>query len=159
MQAQSTAGGHRTQAPGSVIRFLRRTGRFLVHFVEMCMAMCVGAIVLSLIFFEGAALLGYTSLPQRFPELSTLVVAFNLSVPMAIWMRIRGHDWRPTLEMSGATMAVGLLLIAAYWAGIIPKGDLLEWQTGLACPVMLAVMLVRLDMYGGRAGHHAHAAG
>jgi hypothetical protein len=141
---------------GSVAGTVRPIGRFVLHYLEMCAVMCVGGLVLSVLFFGAAGLLGYTDLPQRFPELSVLVIAINLSVPMAAWMRFRGMDWRPTLEMAGSTMVVGLLLIAAYWLDIIPKTSLIEVQTSLACPVMLAVMLFRFRLYSGHHGHRAH---
>lgn len=137
--------------------FLQRLGRFGIHYLEMCMVMCVGAIVLSVAFFGAAALLGYTDLPQRAPELSALVVAANLSLPMAVWMRFRGNAWRQALEMSGATMLVGLLLIAGYRLGVVGQSSLIEVQTSLACPVMLAVMLVRFGLYSSHAGRHAHS--
>ncbi len=108
-------------------------GHFLWHFVQMCLACCIG----------GAALIGYPDLIQRFPELSTVVIAFLLALAMAAWMRFRGHEWRPTLEISGATIVAGILLIGL---------------ACLACPVMLVVMLLRLDLYTGRKGHHAQAA-
>ena len=136
--------------------FLRPIGRFVVHLLQMCMVMCGGAVVLSVLFFGGADLLGYDNLPQRLPALAVLFIAINLSVPMAAWMRFRGMEWRPTLEMSGATMVVGLLLIAAYWLDIVAASSLIEVQTSLACPVMLAVMLFRFRLYSSR-GHHAHA--
>ncbi|WP_147375429.1 hypothetical protein [Jiangella rhizosphaerae] len=53
--------------------------------------------MLSLLFFGAARLLGFTDLPQTAPELSAFVVALNLSVPMAVWMRFRGMEWRPRL--------------------------------------------------------------
>lgn len=145
-------------AQSSVIQFLQPTGRFALHFLEMCMAMCVGAVALSLLFFGGANLVGYPNLPDTHPLLSTFVLAINLSVPMVAWMRFRGMDWRSTLEMSGATMAVGILLIAAAWLGIISKASPFEWLRSLACPIMLAVMLLRFNLYSGRSGHHAHVA-
>jgi hypothetical protein len=77
---------------------------------------------------------------------------------MAAWMRFRGMQWQPTLEMAGSTMAVGLLLIAAYWADLIATDSLIEVQTSLACPVMIAAMLVRFRLYSGsHTAHHAHA--
>ena len=98
---------HHTRSPATVAAverspaaFGRLVGRFLLHFAEMCMVMCVGGIVLSVLFFQGAAALGYTNLPQTAPTLSVLVIALNLSVPMAAWMRYRGMAWRPTLEMT-----------------------------------------------------------
>jgi hypothetical protein len=142
---------------GSVARFLRPVGRFMIHLVEMCMVMCAGAVVLSVLFFGAAGLLGYSNLPQQAPELSVLAIAVNLSLPMLAWMRFRGMDWRPTLEMSGSTMLVGLALIAAYWLDIVAKSSLIQVQTSLACPVMLAVMLLRFRLYSGHTRHHVHA--
>jgi hypothetical protein len=141
---------------GPIARTVRPIGRFVLHYVEMCAVMCLGALVLSVLFFGAAGLLGYTDLPQQYPELSVLVIAINLSVPMLAWMRFRGMDWRPTLEMAGSTMVIGLLLIAAYWLGIVPKSSLIEVQTSLACPVMLAVMLFRFRLYSGHQSHRAH---
>ena len=141
---------------GSVARTVRPIGRFVLHYIEMCAVMCIGALVLSVLFFGAAGLFGYTDMPRQFPELSVLVIAINLSVPMAAWMRFRGMDWRPTVEMAGSTMVVGLLLIAAYWLGIVAKGSLVDVQTSLACPVMLAVMSVRFPLYSAHQGHRVH---
>ena len=113
------------------------------------MVMCVGAAALSLLFFGAAGLLGYTDLPRTAPELVVLVIALNLSVPMLAWMRYRDMAWQPTLEMAGSTMVVGLALIAAYWLDLVARDSLIEVQTSLACPVMLAVMLVRFRLYSG----------
>jgi hypothetical protein len=121
------------------------------------MVMCVGGIGLSVLFFGGAQLLGYTNLPDRAPVLSALVVAVNLSLPMAAWMRFRGMSWRLALEMSGATMLVGLTLIVGYWLGLVAQSSLIEVQTTLACPVMLAVMLARFRLYSSPHGR-AHTA-
>jgi hypothetical protein len=129
-----------------------------MHLAEMCAVMCASAIVLSVGFFGGAALLGYTELPQQAPALSVFVIAVNLSLPMAVWMRYRGMQWRPTLEMAGSTMVVGLALIAAYWAGLVARDSLIEIQTSLACPVMVVAMLARFRLYSGsHTAHHAQA--
>ena len=139
-----------------VARVARPVGRFGLHLLEMCMVMCAGAAALSLLFFGAAALLGYTDLLQSAPELVVLVIALNLSAPMLAWMRYRGMDWQPTLEMAGSTMVMGLALIAAYRMDLVARDSLLEIQTSLACPVMLAVMLVRFRLYSG--SHAAHSA-
>jgi hypothetical protein len=149
--ASKEQGGDRT-ATG----ILRPVGRFVLHLAEMCVVMCLGGIMLSVAFFAGAGLLGYDDLPRSAPELSVLVIAVNLSVPMLVWMRVRGMGWQHTLEMSGSTMAVGLLLIAAYWMGLVARGSLIEIQTSLACPVMLVVMLARFPVYS--AAHSGHSA-
>jgi hypothetical protein len=155
---QSASGAFSKPAHHGPPSVLAQIGHFIWHFVQMCMACCIGGVTLSVLFFGGAALIGYPNLVQRFPELSTLVIAFNVSLPMAAWMRFRGMQWRPTLEMSGTTMVAGVLLIGLAWLGVVPRSSLVEWLTGLACPVMLIPMLLRLDHYTGRMGHHAHAA-
>lgn len=133
------------------------SGRFILHFIQMCLVMCAGGVALSLLFFGAAALLGYTNLDQRAPELTVLVIAINLSLPMLVWMRYMGMGWRPTLEMSGSTMVAGLLLITAYSAGLVARAGLIPLQTGLlACPLMLVVMLFRYRLYSGAHTHHHH---
>lgn len=158
MQAQHATETLTARSPASTSdRFVRPAGRFALHLAEMCIAMCVGAIALSVVVFEGASLIGFKDLVNTHPLLSAFILAINLSVPMVAWMRFRGMDWRSTLEMSGATMAVGILLIALAWFGIIARASAFEWLRSLACPIMLAVMLLRFNLYSGRAGgHHSH---
>lgn len=140
---------------GRVAHVLQPLGRFALHLLEMCVVMCAGAVVLSVVFFGAAGLLGYTNLPETAPELSVLVIALNLSVPMLAWMRYRGMAWQPTLEMAGSTMVVGVALIVAYWMNLLASTSLVDVQTSLACPVMLAVMLARFGLYSGN--HSAHS--
>jgi hypothetical protein len=116
--------------------------------------MCGGAVVLSVLFVGAAALLGLDDLPRTAPGVSVLVIAVNLSVPMLVWMRFRGMAWQLTLEMAGSTMVVGLLLIAGYWLDFVARDSLVEIQTSLACPVMIAAMLLRFRLYS--AGHSGH---
>jgi hypothetical protein len=120
----------------------------------MCKVMCGGAVVLSVLFVGAAALLGLDDLPRTAPGVSVLVIAVNLSVPMLVWMRFRGMAWQLTLEMAGSTMVVGLLLIAGYWLDFVARDSLVEIQTSLACPVMIAAMLLRFRLYS--AGHSGH---
>jgi hypothetical protein len=141
---------------GGLAHDLRPIGRFGLHLLEMCMVMCGGAVVLSVLFFGAAGLLGYSDLPRTAPELSVFVIALNLSVPMVVWMRYRGMAWRPTLEMAGSTMVPGLALIVAYWMDLIARDSLVEVQTSLACPAMIAVMLLRFRLYS--SSHSAHVA-
>jgi len=139
----------------TVTRVSRAIGRFGFHLLEMCMVMCAGAFVLSVLFFGAAGLLGYTDLPQTAPELSVLVIALNLSVPMLVWMRHRGMAWQPTLEMAGSTVVVGLALVVAYRTGFVARDSLVDVQTSLACPVMVAVMLLRFRLYSAGHAHHS----
>jgi deazaflavin-dependent oxidoreductase (nitroreductase family) len=148
----------RASRPRGFASALQPVGRFTLHLVEMCMVMCAGAMALSVLFFGAAGLLGYSDLLETAPELSVMVIAVNLSVPMAAWMRFRGMAWRPTMEMSGSTMVVGLMLIGAYWLDLVAKGRLVEIQTAVACPLMLGVMLFRPRLYAGHHTDHQHTA-
>jgi hypothetical protein len=131
---------------------IARAGYFIWHLIEMCLAMCIGGIPLIVLFFVGAAKLGYPDLLERIPELPVLVIGFILALPMIAWMRFRGHEWRPTVEMASTTIVLGIVLVDLGWLGILSRSSLFEWMTRLACPVMIIPMLFRLDVY---TGHHA----
>ena len=145
---------HSVQVPGVAAR----TGYFLWHFVEMCLTMCIGGIALNVLFFWGAAQIGYPDLFERFPEFSLLLIGINLALPMIAWMRFRGHDWRPTLEMASTSIILVILLIGAAWLGIISRSSQLELLKRFACAVMLIPMLFRLDLYTGHHAGHQHGA-
>ncbi len=129
---------------------------FVRHFFEMCVAMCVGFGVGDAVYFWAAGQLGYSAPFSQLPELSVLIVTFNMTVPMVAWMRFRGMEWRPIAEMSAAMVVEALLLIGAGWLNILPKGELTTLQHGLMMPVMLIPMLFRLDLYTGKSGHRGH---
>jgi hypothetical protein len=67
---------------------------------------------------------------QQAPGLSAVVVAVCLSVPMAIYMAVRGHGRRHNLEMTGSTLGVGLLVAALVWFGVIRQA---ACRAGMAC--------------------------
>jgi hypothetical protein len=81
-----------------------------------------------------------------------MVVAFNMTVPMAAFMLWRGMPRRPTAEMSAAMVIWAIALLTAGWLGLVPKTNLALAEHGLMMPVMLIPMLLRLDFYTGR-GH------
>jgi hypothetical protein len=137
-------------------RAVARTGYFLLHFLEMCVVMCMGgiAIVSALLRWSGP-LIGYPELKTQFPELSTFVLALWLTLLMIVWMRFRGHEWRPTLEMASTSIVAMPLLFGAAWLGVIPKAGLYPLECGLACAFMLIPMLFRLDHYTGHHGSHS----
>ena len=137
---------------------LRKVGHFIGHYLEMCVACCVGGVTLGVAFFGGAALIGYPDLIAQAPVFSTLMLAIILTVPMIAWMRFRHHEWRPTLEMGATTMGLGIVFIALGTLGIVPVSDIFERVVSLACPVMLIPMLFRARLYTGGMSHHEHAA-
>ena len=78
----------------------------------------------------------------------------TMTLPMAAWMRYRGHDWRPIAEMSAAMLIpVGdalALLLTDTWTDV---GALLAVEHVAMLAAMLGAMLLRPDEYT----HHHHA--
>jgi hypothetical protein len=135
-----------------------KIGHFVLHYLEMCLPMCIGFAVGDLVYFAAAQALGYSEPFRQLPELSVLVVTFTMTAPMAAWMLFRRMPRRATAEMSAAMPVLALLLLASGWLAVLPKSDLALWEHALMMPVMLVPMLFRLDLYAGQAGHRAHTA-
>jgi hypothetical protein len=137
-----------------------RTMHFVRHYTEMVVAMFLGMFVLGLPL---AALLGIAGVDVSAwwidgRELLLLGMAFTMSVPMAGWMRYRGHGWAPVWEMTGSMFVPSFAAIGLLWAGIVGDTDALLYIQHIGMfPSMLAVMLLRLDEYTGHGGH-AHSA-
>jgi hypothetical protein len=92
----------------------------------------VGTILNGLLFVAGPALLGYPDLRQEAPELALLVIAFNYALPMAAWMRFRGMAWRPTLEMSGATVGLAIVMLGLDRLDVVQTTTLRGWWSASA---------------------------
>ncbi len=130
---------------------------FARHYLEMCAAMCIGGVLLNtLVFVVGPAQLGYPDLRQHYPGLALVLAAVLFTLPMAAWMRIRGMAWGPTVEMSGATVGLAIVVVALSGVGVVSASGLHAWlnaSCGPWCVVMIVAMLFRLPLYTGRTGH------
>jgi hypothetical protein len=153
--ARSQATGRRRVTPA--LRRRKQVGRFVGHYFEMCLPMCVGFAAGDLVYFWAAGRFGYSKPFSDLPELSVLVVTFNMTAPMAAWMLLRGMPRRSTVEMSAAMPILAVVLLILGWLAIVPKGDLALLEHGLMMPVMLIPMLLRLDIYTGRTGRPMRA--
>lgn len=122
-----------------------RTGSWrplLRHYVEMVVAMFAGMLVLGGL----RTALGWdVSFTDR-PGTAYLLMAVDMSVAMAAWMRFRGHDWAPTLEMCAA-MFVPFALLPAVRAGAIGAMTFMTLAHVVMLVAMLAVLLRRRDDY------------
>jgi hypothetical protein len=128
----------------------------------MCISMCVGGVILSLVVLGIAGSMGAPDFREQFPGLGLLVIAILFTLPMAAWMRFRGMEWRPIVEMSVVPLGLAILLIGLVWFGVATESALqirFGEFCGISCVGMFVVMLFRLDLYTGRTGHHmAHGA-
>lgn len=136
--------------------------RFLRHFVEMLVVMMVGMGVLGVAFRELHVLLfgsGFDAAWRDHIGLAAFAMAFNMTVPMVLWMRYRGHSWERGVEMAAAMNVPLLPAFVLYAFDAIPGRGVLGMQMMLMVPAMLAAMLYRKEEYSAphnRAAHPKH---
>jgi hypothetical protein len=161
-RGKGIAMAHVLQSQGAptaarVVGVVRQAGRFGLHLLEMCMVMCIGIAVLDVPFLALARAVGYSNPITDLPELATLVVAFNMSLPMALWMRVRRHDRTCIRDVCGAMFVEAVVLIAIAAVGAFPRESLVAWQHSLMIPAMVVAMLLHLEMYTRPVRHVAAA--
>lgn len=131
---------------------VRQVVRFVWHFVQMAVVMLLGMAPLGLIL----SAVGQSDLHARSAEAYALVMMASMVLPMAAFMRIRGHSWERTAEMSGAMTVPSAVLLAASLLGLIPHGAALSITGGgMGIPMwagMLGAMFFRWPDYA----HHRH---
>jgi hypothetical protein len=152
-----------TPSPGAAVQpklsLGRQTWHFVRHYLEMCVAMCLGGTALNvLVFRAGPAAIGYPDLRERAPATALIVEAVLYTVPMTVWMRLRHMGWRPALEMSAAPVGVASAVAALFGIGVLSLANLEAWLAAAClpwCVVMVVPMLFRLPLYTGRSAHHS----
>jgi hypothetical protein len=124
---------------------------FARHFGEMLMAMLLGMLVLGG-FAELAFALFGGSLSDQPGGTQVMLMGFNMTVPMVLWMRHRGHAAARNVEMALSMIVPSLAAAALAWAGVLASGAALGIQHAVMIPAMLGVMLWRYQDYA-----HPHA--
>jgi hypothetical protein len=109
----------------------------------MVVAMVVGMVVLGPL----EALL-WPGVDDRV-DVHAVVMATNMAVGMAAWMRFRGHSWPAIVEMSAAMYVPFAVLLVPYWAGAVSGSFLFTAGHVLMLPAMALAMWWRLDEYAG----------
>ena len=123
---------------------------FVRHYLEMVVAMLVGMGTLyPLWLLVVGGLAGDDSWVHR-ADVESLVMATAMVVPMALWMRHRGHGPAPIVEMSAAMYVGFAVLFPFLWAGMIGEHGLMMAGHVLMPLLMLAAMLLRPREYS----HH-----
>lgn len=161
MQEQTRIERHVT-SENLLLDFLKGFGRFVGEFFLMCAAMCMGGAVLSLVTFQGLALIGYPDIGRQIPELTILILAILITLPMTAYMQLRKHPIGHNLEMSGVSLGAGLVVLLGYWFSVVPRTTVVGTgifglMCGVMCTAMLVDMLIRKNHYAERAQHaHSH---
>jgi hypothetical protein len=110
----------------------------------MVVAMFAGMLVLG--WLRDA--LGLTVVFAERPGVSYLLMATDMAIAMAAWMRFRRHGWAMTLEMCAA-MYVPLALLPLVWAGAMSGMTFMV----VAHVLMLVGMLVPLLRHRAELAH------
>jgi flagellar biosynthetic protein FliP len=76
-----------------------------------------------------------------------MVMATDMAIGMAVWMRVRRHSWVSIAEMSGAMYLPFVVLLVPYWAGAISEDALMIAGHVLMLPLIAAAMLLRRSEY------------
>jgi uncharacterized membrane protein YdjX (TVP38/TMEM64 family) len=122
---------------------------FWRHFLEMTVAMFIGMGVGAVLFKYLLAAFGTTITEARlqYPELTVLVMGFNMTVPMVAWMRHRGHGWRNSAEMAAAMLVPAIPCIVLLRADVIVFAAVCGVYCASMMAAMLALMLYRRSEY------------
>jgi hypothetical protein len=136
------------------VKWPGQVGRFVLHYFEMCIPMCIGFAVGDLLYFGVAGLFGYSEPFTELPVLSVAVVTFTMTAPMTAWMLYRRMPRRAIWEMSVVMPILALLLLVLGGAGVFEMGQLALLEHGAMMPAMLVPMLLRPGLYTGHL-HHA----
>jgi hypothetical protein len=116
----------------------RKALRFAAHYVEMVVAMIVGMVALAPLW------------PAEWvarPDVHVMTMAIDMTIAMALWMRIRRHSWPRTAEMSATMFLPFVVLLVPYWLGAISAMTVMVAAHVIMFPLMLAVMLWRRADY------------
>jgi hypothetical protein len=124
---------------------------FARHFGEMVLAMLLGMLVLGGVAELVFALFG-GSLSDQPGGTQVMIMGFNMTVPMVLWMRHRGHAAARNVEMAMSMVVPSVAAAALAWTGAIGTGAALGIQHAVMLPAMLGVMLWRYQDYS-----HPHA--
>jgi hypothetical protein len=119
----------------------RAARHFVLHYVEMVVAMLVGMFLFG--FLED---LVWPALSVR-ADVGVLVMATNMSLGMGAWMRFRGHSWRGIAEMSAAMYLPFVVLLVPFCVGAVGEGALMTWGHLSMLLTMALVMVVRPSEY------------
>ena len=120
--------------------------RFVRHYLEIVVATVAGMVVLGPAESMLLNPIGWAELLAR-SETYVLVMATNMTVAMAAWMRFRRLSWAAIAEMAVAMYAPFLVLFPPLWLGVLSATGLMVLGHLLMLFAIAAAMLRRRDEY------------
>ena len=116
-----------------------KAGRFFLNFLELQVAMGLGALICYLVVRLISTLPSYATSYRPGTLLFALGDIFFLTVPVVAWMIMRGHGWRHSLEIAVAMIAPVVSIILF---GELARYSYLLWLLTAGYPAMSLGMLV-----------------
>lgn len=135
--------------PSTRISRIHQAAYFTRHLLEMIVVMVIGMVAGAAVFLAPQGLTAEEGM-SRFPVLFVIVIAIAMTVPMVVWMRVRGHGWRGCYEMAAAMIGPAIPFILLYWLGVIP-GPICSLYCPASFAAMIVLMLYRRDEYAAHA--------
>jgi hypothetical protein len=120
--------------------------RFVGHYLEIVVAAGAGMVVLGPVESMLLNPIGWAEVVANF-EAATLVMATNMTVAAAAWMRFRRHGWAAIAEMAVAMYAPFVVLFPPLWLGVLSATGLMVLGHVLMLLAIAAAMLRRRHEY------------
>ncbi|MEU4642848.1 hypothetical protein [Micromonospora sp. NPDC023814] len=118
----------------------------LRHLLEMALAMIAGMLLLGQLRAAVGTSLGFSPDLGR-ADVGAVLMATDMSVGMAVWMRYRRHSWAAVGEMTVAMYLPVLVLFVPFRAGLVGADALLLGSHLLMLPAMALAVLRRRAEY------------
>jgi len=109
--------------------------------VRRCLGM-VAAMLAGMLTLAPVERLVWPELGMR-ADVAVLVLATNMSIGLAAWMRVGGHRWRDIAETSALIYLPFVALLVPLWAGQIGEHAVLGWAHLLTLPAMALALMLR----------------
>jgi hypothetical protein len=119
--------------------------RFVLHYLEMVIAMFVGMGVFAPIWHLVFDAFGSNAMERT--DVMAMSMATNMVIGMSLWMWLRGHTAAPIAEMAVAMYLPFVVLLVPLWLGLISGAVLMIAGHVLMLATMLLAMLHRRDEY------------
>jgi hypothetical protein len=124
----------------------RHLSPFWRHFLEMLAAMAVGMLATGAIFVSVTGLKTWDEVTVQYPNQVLLAMAAGMSIPMVVWMLVRGMGRRSAAEMAAAMVLPVLPFLCLVWFHV-GKGAQCGGYCATTIVAMLALMRYRRSTY------------
>ncbi len=120
--------------------------RLIGRYLQIVVAAVAGMVVLGPAESMLLNPIGWADVVANF-EAATLVMATNMAIAAAAWMRFRRHGWAAIAEMAVAMYAPFVVLFPPLWLGVLSATGLMVLGHVLMLFAIAAAMLRRRGEY------------